>query len=181
MGTCVRWCFKHLLRKSLTDDESNIRVVIGVFDMSQESDPPSREGVDLPPPEGETKGLWKVVALSSLTASLCCLPSVVWVLFAGSSAIVSADQLSNDLYFGIARPILYLISLGMVAIGLVIHFRKRGVCTVDAAKREQKRIINTALAVLTASFIVYFIWNFIILELVGVALGLPWAESAIWK
>lgn len=136
---------------------------------------------DSNPPDSEPKGLWKVVGLSAVTASMCCLPSVIWVLFAGSSAIVAADQLSNDLYFGIARPILYLVALGMVAAGLVIHFRNRGVCTLDEAKRERQKIINTSLAVLTATFVVYFIWNYIVLELVGVALGLPWAESAIWK
>ena len=47
----------------------------------------------------KTRPLAKLVAASALTASLCCLPSVIWVLFAGSSAIVAADQLSNDLYY----------------------------------------------------------------------------------
>jgi hydrogenase-4 membrane subunit HyfE len=129
----------------------------------------------------ETKSLWKVIGRGAVTASMCCLPSVVWVLFAGSSAIIAADQLSNNLYYGIARPIIYAISLAMVGAGLVIHFRSRGVCTLDQAKKERRRIINTTLAVLTSTFVIYFIWNFIVLELVGIALGLPWAESAIWK
>jgi hydrogenase-4 membrane subunit HyfE len=141
-------------------------------------------GKDSTPDEdvlSETKSLWKVIGLGAVTASMCCLPSVVWVLFAGSSAIVAADQLSNNLYFGIARPIIYAIALAMVGTGLVIHFRSRGVCTLDQAKKERRRIINTTLAVLTSTFVIYFIWNYIVLELVGVALGLPWAESAIWK
>ncbi len=129
----------------------------------------------------EAKSLWKVIGLGALTASMCCFPSVVWVLFAGSSAIVAADQLSNNLYFGIARPILYLIALGMVTTGLVIHFRSRGICSLDEAKRERRRIVNTTLAVLTATFLIYFVWNYIILEIIGIALGMPWAESAIWK
>jgi hydrogenase-4 membrane subunit HyfE len=141
-------------------------------------------GQDSTPDEdvlSETKSLWKVIGLGAVTASMCCLPSVVWVLFAGSSAIIAADQLSNNLYYGIARPIIYAISLAMVGAGLVIHFRSRGVCTLDQAKKERRRIINTTLAVLTSTFVIYFIWNFIVLELVGIALGLPWAESAIWK
>ncbi len=132
-------------------------------------------------PIDEAKSLWKMIGLTALTASMCCFPSIVWVLFAGSSAIVAADQLSNDLYYGIARPILYLVSLGMVSIGLIIHFRSKGICTFDDAKRERQRIINTTLAVLTATFLIYFIWNYIILEIIGIAIGLPWAESAIWK
>jgi hypothetical protein len=141
-------------------------------------------GQDLTPDEdilSETKSLWKVIGLGAVTASMCCLPSVVWVLFAGSSAIIAADQLSNDLYFGIARPIVYAIAIAMVGVGLVIHFRSRGVCTLDQAKQERRRIINTTLAVMTSTFVIYFIWNYFILELVGIALGLPWSESAIWK
>jgi hypothetical protein len=106
---------------------------------------------------------------------------VVWVLFAGSSAILAADKLSNDMYYGIARPIVYAIALAMVGVGLVIHFRSRGICTLDQAKRERRKVINTTLAVLTSTFLVYFVWNYIILEIIGIALGLPWAESAIWK
>ena len=71
--------------------------------------------------------LTSLVALSAVTASMCCLPSVIWVLFAGSSAIVAADQLSNNLYYSWVRYALYAVSLSMVAIGLVIYFRKRGV------------------------------------------------------
>lgn len=129
----------------------------------------------------ETKSLWKVIGLGAVTASMCCLPSVVWVLFAGSSAVIAADQLSNNLYYGIARPIIYIIAIAMVGTGLVIHFRSRGICTLDQAKKDRRRIINTTLAVLTATFVIYFIWNYIILELIGIALGFPWADSAIWK
>jgi hypothetical protein len=145
------------------------------------SDAVEQQSEDVAKSLDEAKSLWKVIGLGALTASMCCLPSVVWVLFAGSSAIVAADQLSNDLYFGIARPILYLIALGMVIAGLVIHFRRRGICSLDEAKRERQRIINTTLAVLTATFLLYFVWNYIILEIIGIALGMPWAESAIWK
>ncbi len=102
----------------------------------------------------ETKSLWKVIGLGAVTASMCCLPSVVWVLFAGSSAIIAADQLSNDLYFGIARPIIYAIAIAMVGVGLVIHFRSRGVCTLDQAKKETRRLINTTLSVLTSTFVI---------------------------
>ena len=70
----------------------------------------------------QTRPLTKLVALSAITASLCCLPSVVWVMLAGSSAIVAADQLSNDLYYSWVRFALYLISLSMLSYGLVVYF-----------------------------------------------------------
>ncbi len=132
-------------------------------------------------PVGEAQSLWKLIGASAFTASLCCVPSVVWVLFAGSSAIVAADQLSNDLYFGTVRWLLYLVAITMAGAGLTIHFRRDGICTLDDAKRERRRIVNTSLVVLTAAIVLYIVWNYVILELIGIAIGLPWAESAIWN
>ena len=122
-----------------------------------------------------------IVALSSVTASMCCLPSVIWVLFAGSSAIVAADNLSNDLYYSWVRFALYIISLVMISIGLVIYFRNRGVCSLDDLQRNRRRVVNTSLAVFTASVATYLVWNFVVLEVIGLALGLPWEDSAFWN
>ena len=129
----------------------------------------------------QTRPLTRLVALSAITASLCCLPSVVWVMLAGSSAIVAADQLSNDLYYSGVRFALYLVSLSILSYGLVVYFRNRGVCTLDDVKREKRRVVNTTLAVFTAAILTYLIWNFVILEVVGIAIGLPWEDSAFWN
>ena len=129
----------------------------------------------------DRRPLASLVALSAVTASMCCLPSVIWVLFAGSSAIVAADQLSNNLYYSWVRYALYAVSLSMVAIGLVIYFRKRGVCSLDDVKKERRKVLNTSLAVFTASIIAYLFWNFVILEILGIAIGLPWEDSAFWN
>ena len=132
-------------------------------------------------PVAEARSLWKLIGASAFAASLCCVPSVVWVLFAGSSAIVAADQLSTDLYFGIVRWLLYLVALALAGAGLTIHFRREGICTLDDAKRERQRIVNTSLAVITAVIVLYLVWDYIILQLIGIAVGLPWSESAVWK
>ena len=129
----------------------------------------------------KTRPLAKLVVASALTASLCCLPSVIWVLFAGSSAIVAADQLSNELYYSWVRYALYGVSFCMVSYGLVLYFRNQGVCTLDDAKRERRRVLNTSLAVFTAAILAYLVWNFVILEIIGIAIGLPWEESAFWN
>ena len=125
--------------------------------------------------------LMPVIGLSAVTASLCCLPSVIWVLFAGSSAIVAANSLSETLYYSSFRYFLYLISFFMILSGLIIHFRKRGICTLNDAKKNQRRVINTSLAVFTITIIFYLLWNFVILEIIGIAIGLPWEESAFWN
>ena len=132
-------------------------------------------------PVAEARSLWKLIGASAFAASLCCVPSVVWVLFAGSSAIVAADQLSNDLYFGIGRWLLYLVALALAGAGLTMHFRRDGICTLDDAKRERRRIVNTSLAVITAVIVLYLVWDYIILQLIGIAVGLPWSGSAVWK
>ena len=134
-----------------------------------------------PGSSGQTRPLAKIVAASAVTASLCCLPSVIWVMFAGSSAIVAADQLSNDLYYSWVRFALYGFSFCMVSYGLLLYFRNQGVCTLDDAKRERRRVVNTSLAVFTAAITVYLVWNFVILEIVGIAIGLPWEDSAFWN
>ena len=129
----------------------------------------------------DVSSLMPVIGISAITASLCCLPSVIWVLFAGSSAIVAANSLSETLYYSSFRYLLYLISFFMISIGLIIHFRKRGICTLNDAKKNQRRIVNTSLAVFTISIIFYLIWNYVILEIIGIVIGLPWEESAFWN
>ena len=86
----------------------------------------------------DNKPLAAIATASALTASMCCLPSVIWVLFAGSSAIVAANELSNDLYYSWVRLALYAVSLCMLIIGLVIYFRNRGICDMDDLRRERR-------------------------------------------
>ena len=129
----------------------------------------------------DTKPLAAIATVSALTASMCCLPSVVWVLFAGSSAIVAANELSNALYYSWFRYALYAASLSMMSVGLIIYFRNRGICDLDDVRRERKRVVNTSMALFTATVLGYLIWNFVILEIIGISIGLPWEDSAFWK
>ena len=129
----------------------------------------------------DTKPLAAIATVSALTASMCCLPSVVWVLFAGSSAIVAANELSNDLYYSWFRYALYAASLSMMSVGLIIYFRNRGICDLDDVRRERKRVVNTSMALFTATVLGYLIWNFVILGMIGISIGLPWEDSAFWK
>ncbi|MBT3642323.1 MAG: hypothetical protein HOJ64_03265 [Euryarchaeota archaeon] len=122
-----------------------------------------------------------LVGISAIISSLCCLPSVIWVLFAGSSAIVAADSLSNELYYSSFRYLLYSISFVLLMVGVILFFRNKGICTLNDAKKNKNRIINTTLMVFSLSIVVYLIWNFVVLELLGIAVGLPWEDSAFWN
>lgn len=137
----------------------------------------------------ERKSLVKLISGSAIIASMCCLPSVVLVLF-GLASVSSAAALSNTLYWGENgyawyRPLMMGLSLCFIVIGLVIHFRKRGICTIDQAKRERRKIINTSLLVLIISYLAYLLLNYVILTEIGILLDLPWQESRenymFWK
>lgn len=126
-----------------------------------------------PAPRENWRALLGLVLSSAVVASLCCLPSVVLVLF-GLASVSTAAALSDRLYWGPMRYVLYAVSLALVAAGLVLYFRRRGICTLDAARRERNRIRNTTLLVLLGGSLTYLVWNYVILDLIGIAVGLPW-------
>jgi hypothetical protein len=137
----------------------------------------------------ERKSLLKLISGSALIASMCCLPSVVLVLF-GLASVSSAAALSDTLYwgedgYGWFRPLMLFSALAFVIIGLVIHFRSKGICTLDQAKRERRKIVNTSLLVLIISYLTYLLFNYVILTEIGILLDLPWEESRdsykFWK
>ena len=122
----------------------------------------------------DVKSLWKWIGGSAFLASMCCIPSVVLVLF-GLASVSSAAALSNDLYWGTNgmswfRPALSVLSLVLVALGLVLYFRNDGICTLDEVRRQRKRIVNTSVIAVTLAVLIYVVFNFIILTEIGVAL-----------
>lgn len=126
------------------------------------------------------KTLWKWISSSALLASMCCFPSVVLVMF-GLASVSTAAALSDTLYWGPFRYWLYLATAIFLTYGLVRYFRADGICTLDDVKRERQKVINTSLLVVTTTIVVYLIWNYIILEILGIWVGLPWEESAFWN
>ena len=133
----------------------------------------------------DVKSLWKWIGGSAFLASMCCIPSVVLVLF-GLASVSSAAALSNDLYWGTNgmswfRPALSVLSLVLIALGLVLYFRNDGICTLDEVRRQRKRIVNTSVVALTLAVLVYVVFNFIILTESGVALDLPWERRRWWN
>ena len=42
------------------------------------------------------------------------------------------------------------------------------------------RIVNTTLVVLVGGVLTYLVWNYIILDLIGIAAGLPWKMPSWW-
>ncbi len=68
------------------------------------------------------------------------------------------------------------LALLFVVIALVLYFRRKGICTLDQAKRQRNRIVNTSLVVLTFSVGAYIFWTYVVVQYWGIAVGLPWAQ-----
>ena len=139
--------------------------------------------------EPDARSMWKWMLGSAFLASMCCLPSVVLVMF-GLASVSTAAALSNKLYWGEGgfwwfRPTMRLIAFAFVVIGLLIHFRSRGICTLDQAKRERRKVVNTTLLVLLISYLAYLLLNYVILTEIGLLFDLPWESSRekymFWK
>jgi len=76
---------------------------------------------------------------------------------------------------------MYGLAAILVATGLVSYFRNQGVCTLDDVKRERQKVINISLLAFTIAIVGYLIFNYVILELLGIAFGLPWEDDAFWN
>jgi hypothetical protein len=115
-----------------------------------------------------------ISALAGLIGGLCCLTPIVLVL-AGLASISAAASLGNMLY-GDYKWEFRLLALGFLVLALVIYFRRRGICTLDQARRERNRIVNTSLLVLVTAAGIYIVWTYIAVHYLGILAGLPWRQ-----
>ena len=131
-----------------------------------------------------SRSLWKVVAGSSIIASMCCIPSIVLVMF-GLATVSTGAAISDTLYWGEDgyawfRPLMLILALFAAIVGLIFYFRNQGICTLDQARRERRKIINTSILVIIISYLSYLLLNYVILTEIGILLGLPWESSRVW-
>tara|TARA_B100000941_G_scaffold246121_1_gene190821 strand:+ start:3561 stop:3881 length:321 start_codon:yes stop_codon:yes gene_type:complete len=104
----------------------------------------------------------------------------------GLSTVSTAAALSDTLYWGKDgywwfRPAVFALAGAFVTIGLISYFKKQGVCTLDDVRRERRKVINVSILSFSLAIIGYLIFNFVILEIVGIAVGLPWEDDAFWN
>ncbi|MBI1982795.1 MAG: hypothetical protein HYS61_01185 [Acidobacteria bacterium] len=122
----------------------------------------------------DRSGVILISALAGLIGGLCCMTPIVLVLLGLASITVAAD-LGNVLY-GDYRWIFRLVALAFMALALGFYFRGKGICTLDQARRERNRIINTSFVVLIFAVGIYIFWTYIAVHYWGIAVGLPWAQ-----
>lgn len=116
------------------------------------------------------KELLKITGIPVVAASLCCLTPVILVLL-GLGGVAFATSLSDTLY-GQYRWIFRAAGLVLLGISLLVYFRGKGICTINQVKRQRRKIINTVLLALVIGIIGYIFFLYVVVEIVGKALGI---------
>ena len=117
------------------------------------------------------KELLQLTGLPVLVASLCCLAPVIFVLL-GLSTVSFAASLADTLY-GDFKWLFRGVGLAALALSVYWYLRtKRGICTLDQAKQRRNEIINVILLSLSVGVIGYIVWLYVVVELLGLALGI---------
>lgn len=116
------------------------------------------------------KDILKITGIPVLFASLCCLTPLILVLF-GLSTVAFATSLADNLY-GNYKWVFRLIGLVLLGISLFIYFRTKGICTINQAKKQRKKIINTILIAIIIAILGYVIWLYVVVEIAGKLLGI---------
>lgn len=116
------------------------------------------------------KEILKIVWLPVVGASLCCLSSVVVVLF-GLGTVTFASSLADTLY-GEYKWVFRSAGLLLLAISIFLYYRKKGVCTLDQAKKRRNEIINTVILSLITAVAGYFFFLYVVVHYIGVWLDL---------
>ncbi len=121
--------------------------------------------------ENQKSFLKKIVPLSAIIGGLCCFTPVVFVL-TGLGTASFAASLADTLYGTYKWAFRGAALLFLVSSLIWYFYKKENVCTIDMVKRKRRKIINTVLLALIIGIIAYIIWLYVIVELIGVGLGL---------
>ncbi len=109
-------------------------------------------------------------ALGAFVASLCCAGPLLLAAL-GVLSIPAAGALGLTLFYDYWWAFV-AIGLAVAGAALTVYFRSRGICTLDHARRRRREIQSAALAAVLIFLGVYFIWDFVIVEYLGIRMGL---------
>ncbi|PSP79371.1 hypothetical protein BRC81_05140 [Halobacteriales archaeon QS_1_68_20] len=115
--------------------------------------------------------LTRSVPVAAFVGGLCCFVPVVTVLL-GLGTVSYAASLT-DLLYGRHVWAFRAAGLAFLLAALVAHlYVNEGVCSVDAAVRRRRKILNLVVLSLSLAIAAYVIWLYVIVELIGLALGI---------
>lgn len=119
----------------------------------------------------QKKFLKKIIPAATFVGGLCCFTPVVLVLL-GLSTVSFAASLSDKLYHGYAWHFRAAALLLLLAALFWYFYKKERICSIDKVKRNRNRIINLVLVSIIILTVSYVIWLYVIVELIGWALGI---------
>lgn len=118
------------------------------------------------------KEILKLTWLPVVGASLCCLSPIIFLLL-GFGGVAFASSLADNLYHNY-KWVFRGIGIILLLAAVWWHFRKKGVCTLDQAKRHRNEIINTLLITGFAGVVGYIVFLYVVVHYWGVWLDI-WA------
>ena len=126
-------------------------------------------------PEELTDADWRFLKLSVPVAAfiggLCCFAPVVVVL-AGIGSVSYAVSLTDLLYYEYAWAFRLVGLAFLLGAGVVYLYTNEEVCSVDAAVRKRRKIVNLLGVALVAGTVAYVVWLYVIVEIMGLLLGI---------
>jgi amino acid transporter len=115
--------------------------------------------------------LKKVIPGAAFIGALCCFTPIVLVLF-GISTVSFAASLADTLYFGYAWLFRSIALVFLLASLFWYFYKKEKICSINEFKRNRKRIVNILLLSIITFVILYIIWLYVVLEWIGIVLGI---------
>ncbi len=117
------------------------------------------------------KEILKLTGFPVVVASLCCLSPLLLVLF-GLTTVTFASSLS-DVFYGDYKWVFRAVGFVLLIITMIYYFRKKkGICTLDAVKRNRREILNTVLLSIIVGVLGYVFFLYVVVHYAGVFLGI---------
>lgn len=114
--------------------------------------------------------LKRSVPIAAFIAALCCFTPVVIVLIGLGSVSYAASL--NELLYGEYWWAFQLAGFTFLVSALVVHlYTNENVCSMAAAVRKRRRILNLLGVAVVLGATAYVLWM-VVVELVGLALGI---------
>lgn len=117
------------------------------------------------------KEILKISSWPVVIASLCCLSPVILVLL-GVSSVSFASSLA-DTFYGEYKWAFRGVGL-LTLLGSLYYYltRKKGICTIDEAKKRRNEIINYIALTVVVGVLGYVFFLYVVVHYIGVGLKL---------
>lgn len=117
------------------------------------------------------KEILKISSWPVVIASLCCLSPVILVLL-GVSSVSFASSLA-DTFYGEYKWAFRGVGLLALLASLYYYLtRKKGICTIDEAKKRRNEIINYIALTVVVGVLGYVFFLYVVVHYIGVGLKL---------